>query len=265
LPRPRHPQFLDRFTGRAGDYAKYRPTYPGGIISFLEDRIGFDRTCVVADIGSGTGILSELFLKNGNRVYCVEPNKDMRRVAEKSLAKYGPLFISVDGAAEATKLKPGSVDLVVAGQALHWFDLHGARSEFGRILRKNGRVAIIYNHRKKGGRLEAAYDKVVEKHRRNRPPIPDANDAYISKFLGVRKHDKLVLPNSQDLSLDGILGRLASASYMPARGTQRWSAIERDAKKIVEEYGSDGVVELRYDTTVYLGKIARRQPESHVS
>ena len=227
-------------------------------MTYLQGKIGFNRKWTVADIGSGTGILSELFLKNGNKVFCVEPNGDMRQVAEKNLEKYGTLFISVDGTAEATKLKPGSVDLIVAGQALHWFDLHGARSEFGRILRKNGRVAIIYNHRKKGGRLEAAYDRVVEKHRRNRPPIPDANDTYISKFLGVRRHDKLVLSNSQDLDLDGILGRLASASYMPARGTQRWSAIERDARKIVEKYGSDGVVKLRYNTTVYLGRIARR-------
>jgi len=258
LPNPKPTQFLDRFTGRAGDYAKYRPTYPSGIISYLEDKIRFNQSWVVADIGSGTGILSELFLRNGNRVFCVEPNGDMRQVAEKNLEKYGPLFISVDGRAEATNLKPDSVDLVVAGQALHWFDLRGARSEFRRILRKNGRVAIIYNHRKKGGRLEMAYDRIVVRHRRNRPPVPDANNAYVSKFLGVRKHDTMVLPNSQTLDLDGILGRLASASYMPARGTRRWTAIENDARKLVQKYGRNGKVSLRYDTTIYLGRIAGR-------
>jgi len=257
LPRAKQDQFLDRFTGRAGDYDRYRPNYPIGIITYLQGKIRFGRDWVVADIGSGTGILSELLLKNGNKVFCVEPNKDMRKVAEKNLAKYGPLFVSVDGRAEATTLEPDSVDLIVAGQALHWFDLRGARSEFRRILRKNGRVAIIYNHRKKGGRLEMAYDGLVERHRRSRPPTPDANDAYVSRFLGVRRHDKIVLPNFQILDLDGILGRLASASYMPGRGTKRWSTVEKDARKLVERYGRNGVVKLRYDTTVYLGRIAR--------
>jgi len=103
-----------------------------------------------------------------------------------------------------------------------------------------------------------AYDDLVERHRRNRPPIPDANDAYVSKFLGIRRHYKRALPNFQILDLDGILGRLASASYMPGRGTKRWSAVEKDARKLVEKYGTNGVVKLRYDTTVYLGRIARR-------
>jgi SAM-dependent methyltransferase len=258
LPNSKHDQFLGRFTGRAGDYDRYRPTYPDGIITYLQGKIGFNRKWVVADIGSGTGILSELFLKNGNKVFCVEPNADMRGVAEKNLVRYGPLFVSVDGRAESTTLEPDSVDLIVAGQALHWFDLHGARLEFGRILRRDGRVAIIYNHRIKRGRLETAYDGLVTRHRRNRPPIPDANDAYVSKFLGIRRHDRLILPNSQDLDLDGILGRMASASYMPGRDTRYWSAVEKDARKLVEKYGRNGVVKLRYDTTVYLGRIARR-------
>ena len=257
MPNSNHDQFLNRFTGRAGDYDRYRPGYPDGIITYLQGKIRFSRKWVVADMGSGTGILSELFLKNGNSVFCVEPNEDMRSVAEKNLAKYGPLFISVDGRAEATTLEPDSIDLIVAGQALHWFDLRGARSEFRRILRKNGLVAIIYNHRKKRGRLEIAYDDLVERNRRNRPPTPDANDAYVSKFLGMRRHDKITLPNFQILDLDGILGRLASASYMPGRGTKRWSAVEKDARKLVEEYGRNGVVKLRYDTTLYLGRIAR--------
>lgn len=102
-----------------------------------------------------------------------------------------------------------------------------------------------------------AYDRLVENHRRNRPPTPDANDAYVSRFLGVKGHDTAVLPNSQTLDLDGILGRLASASYMPGRNTRRWSALEKDARKLVERYGKNGVVKLRYDTTVYLGRIVR--------
>jgi SAM-dependent methyltransferase len=147
------------------------------------------------------------------------------------------------------------VDLVTAGQALHWFDLRKARAEFKRILREGGFVAIVYNHRKKRGRLELAYERLVDRHRRNAPPTPDINEAYVSKFLGDKKLDRLVVQNSQTLDLDGILGRLASASYMPTMGSQGWAELEKDARRVVREYGRNGTVKLRYDTTMYLGRI----------
>jgi ubiquinone/menaquinone biosynthesis C-methylase UbiE len=128
--------FVKRFQGRADVYSKHRPSYPIGVLLTLRREIGFDRERVVADIGSGTGILSELFLEGGNRVYCVEPNEDMRKAAEEKLRRYAPRYISVDGTAEATNLQGGSIDLVAAGQALHWFDVEKARAEFARIPRR---------------------------------------------------------------------------------------------------------------------------------
>ena len=84
---------------------------------------------MIADIGSGTGFLSELFLKNGNRVFGVEPNEAMRQAGEEYLASYDG-FASIDGSAEATTLDDASVDFVTAGQAFHWFDQTAARREF---------------------------------------------------------------------------------------------------------------------------------------
>jgi SAM-dependent methyltransferase len=247
------PRYLDRFTGRASDYSRYRPGYPQGIISYLEARIGFNQKWVVADIGSGTGILSELFLKNGNKVFCVEPNQDMRLIAVRNLRKYRPHFVSVKGSAEDTGMNSRSVDLIVVGQALHWFDLRAARLEFRRILRKDGSVAVIYNHRRKGERMAAAYGKLVAKYGRNRAPVPDVDDAYVSRFLGNRDHKTAVFHNSQTLDLKGVLGRLASASYMPARNSPRWINIEKDARKLIRDNGADGAVRLHYDTSMYLG------------
>src|SRR3954470_13160055 len=126
-----------RFSNRVEDYIKYRPGYPRAVVGLLEDECGLTRESVVADVGSGTGILSELFLSAGVRVYGVEPNREMREAGERLLAAYES-FVSVDGRAEETTLADASADFVTAGQAFHWFEPASARREFRRILRDGG-------------------------------------------------------------------------------------------------------------------------------
>ena len=133
-----------RFSGRVEDYARYRPGYPRGVLDLLTSECGLTRDAVVADVASGTGLLAELFLENGNRVFGVEPNSEMRRAGERYLEGY-ELFTSVAGAAEATTLETSSVDFVVVGQAFHWFDPGPTRAEFVRVLRPGGWVALLWN------------------------------------------------------------------------------------------------------------------------
>jgi len=116
------------------------------VVAVLRDACGLTPQSVVADIGAGTGILTELFLRNGNRVFAVEPNPEMREAGERQL-KHDPNFLSVAGRAEATTLASGSVDIVAAGQAFHWFDRGPARDEFIRILKPGGWVVLIWNER----------------------------------------------------------------------------------------------------------------------
>lgn len=247
--------FVRKFQGRADVYSKYRPSYPIGVLLALKREIGFDRERVVADIGSGTGILSELFLEEGNRVYCVEPNEDMRRVAEERLRGYAPRYISVDGAAEATNLKDGSIDLVAVGQALHWFEVEKTRVEFVRILRREGYVSIAYNRRKKEGGVEEAYGRVIDRFAKSRAAVPEADDAYVARFLKNREFKKFMMPNSQSLDFPGMMGRLASASYTPPPDDREWIEVEKEVQEIFDEHGSSGVVMLHYDTILYLGRI----------
>jgi len=134
----------NRFSNRATYYAKSRPRYPEAILNFMEKELSLTKASVVADIGSGTGILSELFLKHGNSVFGVEPNGEMRKTAEELLAAY-PNFKSKDGTAEATTLPATSVDFVTAAQSFHWFDPTKAREEFLRIMKTQGWVLLIWN------------------------------------------------------------------------------------------------------------------------
>src|SRR5580700_1693997 len=87
-----------RFSNRVADYVRYRPGYPAATLDILRSECGLRPGHVVADIGSGTGFLSEIFLKNGNRVFGVEPNTEMRLAGEEYLAAYDG-FSSIEGSA----------------------------------------------------------------------------------------------------------------------------------------------------------------------
>ena len=128
-----------RFSGRVENYARYRPGYTAGVLDILAAEMGFSEQSVVADVGSGTGISTRLFLDHGNEVFAVEPNADMRAAAEAAL-QANPRFHSIAATAEATGLPAASIDLVVAGQAFHWFRVAETRREFMRSLpRRVGR------------------------------------------------------------------------------------------------------------------------------
>src|ERR1700757_3740111 len=105
-----------RFSTRVADYVRYRPSYPSELLDLLHSECALRSGHVIADIGSGTGFLSELFLKNGNRVYGVEPNEAMRRAGEEYLASYDG-FSSIEGSAESTTLGDSTIDFVTSGQA----------------------------------------------------------------------------------------------------------------------------------------------------
>src|SRR5277367_2962064 len=133
-----------RFSSRVADYVRYRPGYPSEALALLKKECGLLSGHAIADVGSGTGFLSELFLKSGNRVYGIEPNKEMREAGEEYLASYDS-FASVDASAEATTLEDATIDFVTAGQAFHWFDATAVSREFRRILKPDGWVVVMWN------------------------------------------------------------------------------------------------------------------------
>src|SRR5256885_16806379 len=152
-----------RFSNRVADYVRYRPGYPPAVLDLLRAECSLRPGHVIADIGSGTGLLSELFLKNGNRVYGVEPNEAMRQAGEEYLAAYDG-FSSIEGSAESTTLDDASVDFVTAGQAFHWFQQEAARTEFRRILKPDGWIVVAWNDRQMETPFASAYEDLLVKY-----------------------------------------------------------------------------------------------------
>ena len=120
------------------------------MLDVLRAEAGLRPEHVVVDVGSGTGISSELFLANGNTVYAVEPNSEMRAAAEERLRGHAR-FQSLAGSAEQTGLPGGFADFIVAATAFHWFQTDAARAEFRRILKPEGKVVLLWNVRRTSG------------------------------------------------------------------------------------------------------------------
>ncbi len=241
-----------RFSKHAEYYSRYRPRYPDSLLRYLERELSFSQDSVVADVGSGTGILSELLLKNGNRVFGVEPNEDMRRTAEANLRKYRN-FRSISGSAESTTLENGAVDFITAAQSFHWFNPEKARAEFRRILRDGGWVVIIWNTRKTSTQFLQEYDQMVSRVTRRTRRHEDVSETTIRAFLGPYRVVKL--NNSQKLDYEGLVGRLLSSSYAPLPGEPLFDEMIGKISELFNHHHVDGVVTLDYETEVYAGQL----------
>jgi SAM-dependent methyltransferase len=244
-----------RFSNRVDDYVKYRPGYPDQLIPFLTDELGLHESDVVADIGSGTGLLTRLLLDIGNRVFGVEPNEEMRRAAESLLRARGR-FVSVDGSAEATTLADDSVDVVVAAQAFHWFDRNAARHEFERILRPGGWVAVLWNSRRVDSNpFMREYERLLVERGvdYDRVDFRHIDASELERFFGEVKERSL--PFEESLDFDTSLGRMLSASYVAAPGQEGHDEIVQGLREAFDRHQEGGRVRWAYNTDVYSGRI----------
>jgi SAM-dependent methyltransferase len=246
-----------RFSDRVADYVRTRPGYPPGVLDILRWEAGLTPAMTIADVGSGTGLSAEMFLANGNRVIGVEPNPDMRSAAETLLAG-NPNFTSMAGSAEDTTLPESSVDLVLAGQAFHWFDQPRARVEFQRILRPGGFVALVWNTR----RIDStpflrAYEALLQRFGTDYREVVHTNidRAALSAFFGPDGFREFHLDNGQVFDRDGLHGRLKSSSYTPPVGHLNHEPMLKELDRIFDEYNIAGEVRFEYDTEVYVARL----------
>jgi len=245
----------ERFTTRVDSYARHRPSYPAPAIELLRRRCGLKSGSMVADVGSGTGILTALLLEAGACVFAVEPNAGMRAAAEAQLAEH-PRFRSVSGSAEDTTLAPASVDLYVAGQAFHWFDVRRSRREARRILRPGASAALLWNERPpEASPFLADYEALLRKHapEYERITASRADVSTMGEFLGPEM-ELQTFPNEQLLDFEGLKGRLMSSSYAPEPGHPNYEPIIAGLAELFARHQRGGQVRMPYATLVYFAE-----------
>ena len=212
---------------------------------------------MVADIGSGTGILTELFLRNGNPILVVEPNRDMREAAEGLLGRYSN-FTSISGTAEASALKDQSVNFIAAGQAFHWFDHEQSRREFLRILKPGGWVALIWNDRILTGQFASVYESLLRTHGTDYAEVnhKGVDARVLSPFFGPGGYKQTGFPNRQVFDWEGLKGRLLSSSYAPGPGHPRHAPMLEALNTLFSVHQTGGQFVFEYDTLVYYGQLS---------
>lgn len=247
---------LNRFSNRVDNYIKYRPGYPAAILRFLKEKELLNENSIVADIGSGTGISAELFLRNGNAVYGLEPNKEMREAGERLLKDYSR-FNSIAAAAEDTTLTDHSIDLIVAGQAFHWFDKEKCRTEFKRILRPGGTVVLMWNDRRTDTtQFLQAYEDFIKMFATDYLQVNHKNideKIFNSFFTGDYQMESFL--NYQYFDYEGLKGRILSSSYMPDESHADFDYMLYVLRKIFNRFAEDGKVTIEYDTKIYYGPL----------
>ena len=245
-----------RFSTRVENYIKYRPSYPPEIISLLASVCGLTSDTLIADVGFGTGLLTELFLKLGNSVVGIEPNADMRAAGEGILAKYSN-FESINATAEATTLSDNSIDMIVAGQAFHWFDRAKARTEFQRILKPNGWVVLIWNgFHVETSPLNNGYQEIVLRYGTDyREVVREISGVDVESFFAPNRWKCARFAFKQMFDFEGLKGRLLSSSYAPDATHPRFEEMIDELRRLFAANEQNGKVEFDYQTEVYYGRM----------
>lgn len=245
-----------RFTGRVDAYRRYRSRYPREMIPLLVECCGLTPASIVADIGAGTGMLSELFAENGNQIFAVEPNAEMRAACE-DLASHYPRLTCINGTAEETGLPGHSVDFIAIGRAFHWFDHSRCRPEFLRILRPNGWVMIAGLGQRRGSEpLEQDYEAILHQYgidygeHRTRYAVGAAARQFLSPEV-----QKAEFPSVEELTYEALEGRMLSLSVTPRPDDPRFAPFQRALKAYFDKYQANGAIGLPVNCKVYIGRL----------
>lgn len=250
----------DKYTKPASHYAKYRPDYPMQVILHLQKEGLLDKDFVVADVGSGTGKSSVLFLPHVKQVIGIEPNDKMRELSEGLVGKnFG--FSTIKATAEDTTLADASADLVLVGHAFHWFDSKQAKLEFSRILKKERPVVLVWNKRHHdASNFMLAYNDFIAKFSlKDWPNYYENWDANVfNKFYDFGWY-QATFRNEQEMDWEGLKGFYLSAAYAFSEEHPEHRQAIQALFELFERFQHNGIVKFVYKTEMIYGLFNRKE------
>ncbi|MCM3443846.1 class I SAM-dependent methyltransferase [Metabacillus halosaccharovorans] len=247
----------ENFNDKAEVYAKYSPYYPNEYIDYLFTANQLKEDQIVADIGSGTGIFSRQLLERGLNVIGIEPNDDMRNMAEQSLKQYSR-FKSKKATAENTTLKGENVDLVTVAQAFHWFDKEAFKIECQRILKQKANVALVWNSRDLTSLIMKENAEICQKTCPNFKGFSGGmveSPEIFNSFFKNGKYEFKMYQNDLLFDYEGFLGRNLSASYAPKKNDKEYERFVFLLSELFEKHSKNGKIVLQNITRSFLGNV----------
>ena len=242
-----------RFSNKVENYVRYRPSYPTGVIKYLVDTVGINSKSTVADIASGTGMLSQLLINRVKKLYCVEPNNEMRQYSEGILKKYNNCSV-INGSAETTNLEDNSVDFITVAQAFHWFNTQNSINEFKRILKPSGIMILIWNNRVNNTEFLKVYDDSLKKYAIDYNELNHQNitDNELNKYFK-NEMIKKTFNNYQEFDIEGVMGRVLSCSYAPPEESENFKKLKKSLKESFNKNAVDSIIHFNYETELFWG------------
>ena len=201
-------------------------------------------------------MFTRLLLDNGNTVFAVEPNTEMREMGVRLLKSYRQL-VFISGTAEKTGLRSGSVDFVTAAQAAHWFDLPRARAEFARIVKPGGWCVLVWNERRTSETpFLRDYEQLLLTYGTDYKEVRhERTTAVIHEFFAPAPFEERVFGMKQQFGYEALAGRLLSSSYAPLEGQPGHAPMMAELQRIFDADAKDGKVEFEYNTRVFYGHL----------
>jgi SAM-dependent methyltransferase len=235
--------------GKAGSYDLGRPEYPAAFYDYLYGEFGLHANAVIADIGAGPGKIARGFLERGSRVYAVEPDDDMRRIAQERLGRFDGCTV-LGNCAEETGIPTGSADLIFCVNSYYWFDRTRVVPEFKRILKSGeGANVVLAWLRGSPKQSEELYEslglliKPMDGRHDESPPFREG------AFTG--KEFNFTLFRDLTAFMNGML----SASFSLNPGDDGFEEYCQIIKRHFERYSRDEKLETKFKLTCMIGNV----------
>jgi len=243
------------FSPKVADYVASRPDYPAQLFDALRAACNLTPDAVVADIGAGTGLLTQGLLAQGYDVTAIEPSAAMRAAADQALGQFAH-YRSAGGSAEHIPLPDASVDLITAAQAFHWFDVDVARAEFLRVLKPHRQVALVWNDRVLTDPLHIALNALFAQYGGSKREALVAHEdrRHVAAFFGATAPQQWSWPHAHHLDAAALQSLVFSRSYMPDKDSPLGQQACVELREIFERLAVDGLVAVRYTTIAIVGR-----------
>jgi len=218
-------EFSRSFGSVAARYAQYRPSYPDAAIDHVLDGPKPER---ILDLGAGTGKLTSSLTGRALEVVAVEPDHAMLAELSRTVQEAR----AMTGSAEQIPLPDGSVDVIVVGQAYHWFAHPAADQEMARVLRPGGVVGLLWNF---PDRTVEWVTKLYQATRDEAPPWSFDAIPLDAELFGIAEESRYPSTHSLD-GPDGLINLAHTWSWVITRPAAEQAAVDERLRAVIEEY-----------------------------